>query len=115
VWLTGSLASEEETCDRLPLSLWLLENHRGGVCPCCFFGNPAGESGPVTLCPRTPDLRVEAAADRTVVLWPLVRAPQLVHGAATGSWALACHAQPVSLIRWAEKHGEGARASKDPA
>jgi len=33
---------EEETADRLPFSLRLLENHRGGLCPYCFFGGPAG-------------------------------------------------------------------------
>jgi hypothetical protein len=31
-----------QTADRLPFSLKLLENHRKGLCPYCFFGGPAG-------------------------------------------------------------------------
>jgi hypothetical protein len=31
-----------ETADRLPFSLRLLENHRKGLCPYCFYGGPAG-------------------------------------------------------------------------
>jgi hypothetical protein len=33
---------ELETADRLPFALRLLENHRKGLCPYCFFGGPAG-------------------------------------------------------------------------
>jgi hypothetical protein len=33
---------DEETVDRLPFPLRLLENHRGGLCPYCFYGGPAG-------------------------------------------------------------------------
>ena len=33
---------EVEHADRLPFSLRLLENHRKGLCPYCFFGGPAG-------------------------------------------------------------------------
>jgi hypothetical protein len=33
---------EIEQADRLPFSLRLLENHRKGLCPYCFFGGPAG-------------------------------------------------------------------------
>jgi hypothetical protein len=33
---------DEETIDRLPFPLRLLENHRGGLCPYCFYGGPAG-------------------------------------------------------------------------
>lgn len=33
---------EVERADRLPFSLRLLENHRKGLCPYCFFGGPAG-------------------------------------------------------------------------
>jgi len=33
---------DEEIADRLPFSLRLLENHRGGLCPYCFYGGPAG-------------------------------------------------------------------------
>lgn len=32
----------EESADRLPFPLRLLESHRGGLCPYCFFGGPAG-------------------------------------------------------------------------
>ena len=35
---------QEEKADRLPFSLRLLENHRKGLCPYCFFGGPAGIS-----------------------------------------------------------------------
>jgi hypothetical protein len=31
-----------QTADRLPFSLRLLENHRKGLCPYCFYGGPAG-------------------------------------------------------------------------
>ena len=31
-----------EESDRLPFSLRLLENHRKGLCPYCFYGGPAG-------------------------------------------------------------------------
>ena len=31
-----------ETADRLPFPLKLLESHRKGLCPYCFFGGPAG-------------------------------------------------------------------------
>ncbi len=31
-----------EEADRLPFALRLLENHRKGLCPYCFFGGPAG-------------------------------------------------------------------------
>lgn len=31
-----------EKADRLPFSLRLLENHRKGLCPYCFYGGPAG-------------------------------------------------------------------------
>jgi hypothetical protein len=31
-----------ETANRLPFSLRLLENHRKGICPYCFYGGPAG-------------------------------------------------------------------------
>jgi hypothetical protein len=33
---------EEETADRLPFPLRLLESHRKGLCPYCFTGGPAG-------------------------------------------------------------------------
>ncbi len=33
---------ELEKADRLPFSLKLLENHRKGLCPYCFYGGPAG-------------------------------------------------------------------------
>lgn len=33
---------DEETADRLPFPLRLLESHRGGLCPYCFYGGPAG-------------------------------------------------------------------------
>jgi hypothetical protein len=33
---------EIEGADRLPFSLRLLENHRKGLCPYCFYGGPAG-------------------------------------------------------------------------
>jgi len=33
---------EIENADRLPFSLRLLENHRKGLCPYCFYGGPAG-------------------------------------------------------------------------
>lgn len=33
-----------EEADRLPFSLRLLENHRKGLCPYCFFGGPAGRN-----------------------------------------------------------------------
>lgn len=33
---------EFETADRLPFELRLLENHRKGLCPYCFYGGPAG-------------------------------------------------------------------------
>jgi len=33
---------EIEEADRLPFSLRLLENHRQGLCPYCFYGGPAG-------------------------------------------------------------------------
>jgi hypothetical protein len=33
---------EFEEADRLPFNLKLLENHRKGLCPYCFFGGPAG-------------------------------------------------------------------------
>jgi hypothetical protein len=33
---------EIEEADRLPFSLRLLENHRKGLCPYCFYGGPAG-------------------------------------------------------------------------
>jgi hypothetical protein len=33
---------EIEEADRLPFSLHLLGNHRKGLCPCCFYGGPAG-------------------------------------------------------------------------
>jgi len=33
---------DEEIADRLPFSLKLLENHRKGLCPYCFYGGPAG-------------------------------------------------------------------------
>ncbi len=32
----------EEKADRLPFSMKLLENHRKGLCPYCFYGGPAG-------------------------------------------------------------------------
>ena len=35
---------EFEKADRLPFSLRLLENHRKGLCPYCFYGGPAGIS-----------------------------------------------------------------------
>ncbi len=31
-----------QTANRLPFSLRLLENHRKGLCPYCFYGGPAG-------------------------------------------------------------------------
>ncbi|HWI03414.1 MAG TPA: hypothetical protein VNT52_06225 [Acidimicrobiales bacterium] len=31
-----------EEADRLPFSLKVLENHRKGLCPYCFYGGPAG-------------------------------------------------------------------------
>jgi len=33
---------DQETADRLPFPLHLLENHRKGLCPYCFYGGPAG-------------------------------------------------------------------------
>jgi hypothetical protein len=33
---------ELETADRLPFPLRLLESHRKGLCPYCFYGGPAG-------------------------------------------------------------------------
>lgn len=33
---------DQEIADRLPFSLKLLENHRKGLCPYCFYGGPAG-------------------------------------------------------------------------
>ena len=33
---------DHETADRLPFPLRLLENHRKGLCPYCFYGGPAG-------------------------------------------------------------------------
>jgi hypothetical protein len=33
---------EVEKADRLPFSLRLMENHRKGLCPYCFYGGPAG-------------------------------------------------------------------------
>jgi hypothetical protein len=33
---------DQENADRLPFSLKLLENHRKGLCPYCFYGGPAG-------------------------------------------------------------------------
>ena len=33
---------EFEEADRLPFSLKLLENHRKGLCPYCFYGGPGG-------------------------------------------------------------------------
>jgi hypothetical protein len=33
---------DQETADRLPFSLRLLENHRKGLCPYCFYKGPAG-------------------------------------------------------------------------
>lgn len=33
---------EEEYADRLPFPVRLLESHRKGLCPYCFFGGPAG-------------------------------------------------------------------------
>jgi hypothetical protein len=33
---------EIERADRLPFSLRLLESHRRGLCPYCFYGGPAG-------------------------------------------------------------------------
>lgn len=33
---------DQQTADRLPFPLRLLENHRGGLCPYCFYGGPAG-------------------------------------------------------------------------
>ena len=33
---------EHERADRLPFPLRLLENHRKGLCPYCFYGGPAG-------------------------------------------------------------------------
>lgn len=33
---------EIEEADRLPFALRLLENHRKGLCPYCFYGGPAG-------------------------------------------------------------------------
>lgn len=33
---------DEQTADRLPFPLRLLENHRKGLCPYCFYGGPAG-------------------------------------------------------------------------
>lgn len=33
---------DHETVDRLPFPLRLLENHRKGLCPYCFYGGPAG-------------------------------------------------------------------------
>lgn len=39
---TSRYRYEIEQADRLPFSLRLLENHRKGLCPYCFFGGPAG-------------------------------------------------------------------------
>lgn len=33
---------DSEVADRLPFPLRLLENHRKGLCPYCFYGGPAG-------------------------------------------------------------------------
>jgi hypothetical protein len=33
---------DQQNADRLPFSLKLLENHRKGLCPYCFYGGPAG-------------------------------------------------------------------------
>ena len=33
---------DQQSADRLPFSLRLLENHRKGLCPYCFYGGPAG-------------------------------------------------------------------------
>ena len=38
----GRFRYEFEKADRLPFSLRLLENHRKGLCPYCFYGGPAG-------------------------------------------------------------------------
>lgn len=40
----GRYRYDEETADRLPFSLRLLENHRKGLCPYCFYGGPAGSN-----------------------------------------------------------------------
>jgi len=40
--VTSRFRYEEELADRLPFSLRLLENHRKGLCPYCFYGGPAG-------------------------------------------------------------------------
>ena len=34
--------TDQQSADRLPSSLRLLENHRKGLCPYCFYGGPAG-------------------------------------------------------------------------
>ncbi len=39
---SSSMRHQVEHADRLPFSLRLLENHRKGLCPYCFFGGPAG-------------------------------------------------------------------------
>jgi hypothetical protein len=33
---------DQQNAERLPFSLRLLENHRKGLCPYCFYGGPAG-------------------------------------------------------------------------
>lgn len=38
----GRYRFERETADRLPFPLRLLESHRKGLCPYCFYGGPAG-------------------------------------------------------------------------
>lgn len=39
---TARYRFELEIADRLPFDLTLLENHRKGLCPYCFYGGPAG-------------------------------------------------------------------------
>jgi hypothetical protein len=39
---SSNMRHQVERADRLPFSLRLLENHRKGLCPYCFFGGPAG-------------------------------------------------------------------------
>ncbi|HKS30548.1 MAG TPA: hypothetical protein VJS44_22170 [Pyrinomonadaceae bacterium] len=38
----GRYRFDRERADRLPFPLRLLENHRKGLCPYCFYGGPAG-------------------------------------------------------------------------
>ena len=38
----GRYRFDVEEAHRLPFSLRLLEDHRKGVCPYCFYGGPAG-------------------------------------------------------------------------